>query len=166
MRIFLGCILAFLCSLSQASDRLLQGYILRDNQSIVSPDGKYSLIMQSDGSLVMYRSIDGSVRYRMKKYGAYAIMQTDGNFVEYNSNNAAIWATNTGGKCGSCWLQINNDGDLLVGYFSPTGNFGMVVWSIGPDYDYPALDAVRYPLVNDAPPTTPPVPTPNRPPIP
>jgi hypothetical protein len=88
--------------------------------------GKYKLIMQTDGSLVMYRS-DGSVRFRMAKYGWIATMQPDGNFIEYSGGMSPIWSTNTAGNPGSS-LAIQDDGNLVV--YTPTG---VPVWNIGGD---------------------------------
>jgi len=143
----------------------MPGEILRDDQYINSNNGKYTLIMQRDGSLVMYRAIDGSVRYRMEKYGSYAIMQLDGNFVEYNSNGAAIWHTSTYGRCPDCWLKISDEGDLRVEYVSSNGSYGFSPWGIGNDLDYPAGDAQRYPMESALPAGPPPSTLPN-PPIP
>lgn len=50
--------------------------------------------MQSDGTLVMDRS-DGSVRYAMAGGGNIAVMQNDGNFVEYDSAWRPLWRTGT-----------------------------------------------------------------------
>jgi hypothetical protein len=170
MRFSIAYILLVIPILSVASpyiDRLLPGERIQNNQQIISPNGKYKLVMQTDGSLVLYRSVDGSVRYRMEKYGSYAIMQSDGNFVEYNSNNAPLWASNTGGKCDSCWVQMMDNGDLQVKWENTSGSYGYVAWAIGPDLDYPPIDAVEYPMVNDTPAgLAPPLPTPAHPPLP
>jgi hypothetical protein len=46
-------------------------------------------------------------------YGSYrAAMQTDGNFVVYNSNSA-VWASNTGGNAGG-YLRLQSDGNLVI----------------------------------------------------
>lgn len=116
-----------------SKDRLLQGESLSNDQYISSPNGKYRLIMQTDGSLVMYRS-DGSVRYRMEKYGTFAIMQHDNNFVEYRGTTA-LWNTGTSNvSCPyACYLQIHDNGDLGIEWMSPSGNMGGGWWGIGPD---------------------------------
>lgn len=119
-----------------AKDRLNAGETLSNNAFLLSPNGNYSLAMQSDGSLVMYRA-DGSKLYGMAKHGSYASMQYDGNFVEYSGTNA-IWSTQTGGRC-PCpsyhYLRIWDTGDLTIDY----GDFPMVaelmgrIWALGPD---------------------------------
>lgn len=131
-----------------ASDRLLPNQSISNNGLITSPNGKYSLIMQSDGSLVMYRA-DGSVRYRMAKYGKIAIMQTDCNFVEYSSatpdTSSAIWSSGTYNQCPALGsLVIHDDGDLSIDWANP--EFGMAgsVWGIGADPT--PVASVQYPM--------------------
>lgn len=72
----------------------------------------------------------------MAKLGSFAVMQGDGNFVEYNSSNAPLWNTGTGGRC-PCpnphYLRIFDDGNLAIIYgVVPQIDVG-VIWSIGPD---------------------------------
>lgn len=140
------CILAFiLASPSFAQDRLHPGETLENDRFIQSPNGKYKLIMQADGSLVMYRS-DGTIRYSMEKRGYHAVMQEDGNFVQYKfAYRDPLWSTGTGGRC-PCpnphYLRIWDDGDLTVTY----GMLGQVqygtLWSLGPDPKPPATGPV------------------------
>lgn len=100
-------------SVALCSNQLPSGGILQRGQYIQSPEKKYSLHMQFDGSLLMYRQ-DGTIRYRMAKYGYIAYMQADGNFVEYSMFNQALWHTVTGGQWGGNFLQIQDDGNLVV----------------------------------------------------
>jgi hypothetical protein len=107
-----------------AGNSLSGGMRLERGQSLPSTQGKYSLAMQTDGNLVMYRN-DGTVRYRMGSNGLFAVMQTDGNFVEYNGMMAAVWNTGTWNNPGSI-LAIQDDGNLVV--YSPSGT---PLWNIG-----------------------------------
>ncbi|GEM_PF-5122051 len=109
---------------------------LHHGQSIVSSNGQYRLTMQSDGNLVMYDG-NGRVRYHFAGSGAVAIMQTDGNFVEYTLFGTPVWNTQTWGNPGSS-LHIQNDGNLVV--YNP---HGMPLWHIGavPRPDDPQLPA-------------------------
>jgi hypothetical protein len=66
----------------------------------------------------------------MKKYGWIAVMQPDGNFVEYNGAMAPLWSTNTFGNPNST-IAIQDDGNLVV--YSPTKG---AIWSIGTDANY------------------------------
>ncbi|RJG08421.1 hypothetical protein [Massilia cavernae] len=80
--------------------------------------------MQTDGSLVMYRQ-DGTKRYGMAKNGNIAIMQGDGNFVQYSNSWHPLWNTETGGNP-NAYLHIQDDGNLVV--YGPTG---IPLWNIG-----------------------------------
>ena len=45
--------------------------------------------------------------------GDFLIMQTDGNFVQYNSAGTALWASNTANKSGAT-LSLQSDGNLVI----------------------------------------------------
>jgi hypothetical protein len=55
----------------------------------------------------------------------YALMQSDGNFVLYDSNPTARWATNTSGYTNGPFIQMQNDGNLVVYY-----NTNVALWAI------------------------------------
>jgi hypothetical protein len=96
---------------------------LGPNDSIWSCDGRFQLVMQGDGNLVLYQGgiaggtaiwatgTDGKAGYGMW-------MQNDGNFVLY-SETQALWASNTDGTPGS-YLRIQDDGNLVV--YAAAGN--------------------------------------------
>ncbi len=96
---------------------------LAHGQSVVSCDGRFTLVMQTDGNLVLYQGAsalwntdtDGSA-------GQYATMQTDGNFVLYDPTRA-LWASGTSGNPGA-WLALQTDGNLIV-YTSA----GVALWT-------------------------------------
>lgn len=141
-------------SIAHAGDTLYAGQELRNGSLISSPNGRYSLIMQTDGSLVMYRN-DGSIRYAMEKHGTHAVMQTDGNFVEYQ-NSTALWSTGTYNCCFGypVWLTITDNGNLQINWGSSGTSWSMggTAWEIGRD-PIPAPVAV-YPLQALQPPGT------------
>ncbi len=144
---------------SMAKDRLLANETLSNNAYLSSPNNLYKFIMQQDGSLVLYRH-DGSIRYRMAKYGTHAIMQSDGNFVEYQGTTP-LWATNT--MCPCPWpfyLRLHDNGDLAIEWISPTGDMGGGVWGIGPD---PEPTASKKGVRDLTPPGSPPTSLPNYP---
>ncbi|MBA5640327.1 hypothetical protein H3H37_25020 [Duganella sp. LX20W] len=119
-------------SICCAKDVLRANEILQNDAFIISPNGIYFLAMQSDGSLVMYRN-DGSIRYSMAKHGTVAIMQGDGNFVEY-AGTTPLWNSNTANCCPyPAYLQIYDNGDLAINWSNSTGSFSGSVWGIGPD---------------------------------
>jgi hypothetical protein len=110
------------------SDRLLPGQQLNQNQYLRSSDGRYAVLLQGDGNLVLYgpgyhvlwqsgtggngdrliMQTDGNlVLYAIttavwwKGTGTantYVVLQNDGNFVEYNSGNFPVWYSATGGQ--------------------------------------------------------------------
>ena len=97
-------------------DRLLPGQGLQPNGSIKSADGRFTLILQTDGNLVLY----GPAHQPMWASGTQghssvwsAIMQSDGNLVVYDAHSKPLWASGTNGKPGAS-LVAQNDGNLVV----------------------------------------------------
>jgi len=122
-------VMAAIPAAALGGDYLYGGTQLNIGQSIRSAQGKYSLVMQADGNLVMYRN-DGTVRYRLGSTGWFAAMQTDGNFVEYSGMMAPVFNTETSGHPGAL-LHIQDDGNLVVysKTFAP-------LWNIGAEPDW------------------------------
>jgi hypothetical protein len=110
---------------AQADSSVLSpGQTLPAGGKLLSPDGHYQLIMQTDGNLVDYswpRALWAS--NTADKSGADLEMQTDGNLVIYAPGHIAVWASNTAGKNGSV-LFGQNDGNFVL--YAP-GN--VAVWS-------------------------------------
>jgi hypothetical protein len=82
------------------ADRLLVSQQLNANDRLVSPNGKASLVMQTDGNLVLYRNDTGRAlwstnTWNMPTTPTHVILQTDGNFVLYDAAGTAYWASNT-----------------------------------------------------------------------
>lgn len=80
-------------------DRMLAGQVLRPGESIVSSSSAWSLLMRTDGNLVL-NSSKGVRQWATFTSGAgnVATMQTDGNFVVRNSRGVTQWATQTSGS--------------------------------------------------------------------
>jgi hypothetical protein len=100
-------------SAQASSDRLSTNQTLGVNQSIVSTNGEYELIMQGDGNLVEY--FQGRALWASSTQGhpgAYAIMQGDGNLVVYRPGGAAVWASGTHGP--GVWAVMQGDGNFVV----------------------------------------------------
>jgi len=105
---------------AQSSDRLNVGQKLLIGQELKSPNGRFSLRMQHDENLVLY---DTGVAGTMSRFlwasntagtGAnYAIMQPDGNFVLYTSENRPVWASDTYAS-GGLVIILQNDANLVV----------------------------------------------------
>lgn len=108
------------------SDRLTLGTTLNPNGMIVSQNGRYSVVQQTDGNLV---ALDGTaVMWSSGSYGcpgSWTIMQGDGNLVTYfpSANNKVVWASGTNGK-GAAYAIIQNDGNFVI--YSTSG---AVLWA-------------------------------------
>lgn len=122
----------FVCSLMFLSVHIFAGVLpsntnLLAGQSIFSNNGKYRLVMQTDGNVVFYRTTDNAVRFATYKYGSYLAMQSDGNLVQYSGSNQPLWYTSTNGNPGA-YLNVQDDGNLVV---YNTAN--VAKWNIGAD---------------------------------
>lgn len=102
-----------------ATNTLYANQVLEYNQSITSSNGKYMLVQQSDGNLVLYRgaTVASNALWASYKVGARTYMQQDGNFVQYNAANVAVWSSGTGAHPASSNYRVtlNDDGSLVVG---------------------------------------------------
>ena len=83
-------------------------------QSLASGDGRYKLIMQGDGNLVLYSPNRAlwSTGTHGRTPGLFA-MQGDGNLVLYGLDNKPYWASwtqNTGANA----LYMQGDGNLVL----------------------------------------------------
>lgn len=93
-------------------------------QAIFSNGFTSTLIMQTDGNLVLRLSNGVTWGSGTRLRGYRAVLQTDGNFVVYPKSGAGIWATNTKNPDGT-ELAIQSDGNL-VAYDELTGK---VLWA-------------------------------------
>ena len=103
-------------------------------QSIWSADGRFQLIMQTDGNLVLYGP-DGYMWQSATQGGPdrRMVMQGDGNLVVYNGANQALWHTNTDGNPGA-YLSLQNDGNLVI--YSSSNQF---LWHTNTPYAAPSF---------------------------
>jgi hypothetical protein len=93
----------------QPGQQLAQGGLIR------SSDGRFILVLQTDGNLVLYYynvALWNSGTYGNSSINR-AVMQADGNFVLYDASNVQRWSTATGGYPGS-YLVLQDDGNLVV----------------------------------------------------
>lgn len=89
---------------------------LRVNETVTSCNGRYTLIMQDDGNVVLYDLETGSAVWHSQTYGTageVVVMQTDGNFVLYDGAGKALWHTGTNGYDGAM-LRVEEDGNVIV----------------------------------------------------
>lgn len=106
-------------------DKLMPGEKLLPGQNLISSNGKFALVMQRDGNLVLYRTGSTTALWTSGTYGKnvrWAVLQEDGNFVMYEENKA-IWSTGTYGKKVSC-LIVQTDGNVVVYDIG-----GLALWS-------------------------------------
>jgi hypothetical protein len=101
-----------------AATILSSGQTMNPGDYLVSPNGTYQLIFQTDGNLVLYQGSAGSYTNAVwststqGKGATTVVMQTDGNCVLY-VGTAAAWATNTAGNPGA-YLAVQDSGILTV----------------------------------------------------
>lgn len=88
--------------------------VLGSGQSITSTNGRYRLVYQGDGNLVLY---DGNKPLWSSKTSGNSVgvcvMQGDGNFVMYNAEGQPVWSSNTWNNPGSK-LVVQNDGNMVI----------------------------------------------------
>jgi YVTN family beta-propeller protein len=97
------------------SDRVVRGESLAIGQYRTSRDGRFRLIMQSDGNLVLYAAT-GEALWHTHTNGSgatYAVLQHDGNFVLYTPAGVAKWHTQTWNT--TCdRLVVQNDSNVVL----------------------------------------------------
>jgi serine/threonine protein kinase len=112
------------------------GGFLQPGHSIASANGRFSLNMQTDGNLVEYSEPGRIVQWETEtsgNFGAYVVMQVDGNLVVYPHGRSAaapgqptpaLWDAGTGGHPAS-YAALSDTGELEV-RASPSGK---ILWT-------------------------------------
>lgn len=92
-----------------------------------SPDGRFRLVMQADGNLVLYAPGPAALWHTRTagRPGATAVLQADGNLVLRSRAGAVLWHTRTWGHPGAR-LAVQDDGNLVL-----RAATGRVVWAAG-----------------------------------
>jgi len=88
--------------------------VLVADQSLGSCDGRFDLVMQSDGNLVLY--LAGWPLWDAGTHGhpgAWMALQDDGNLVVYSSGDVPLWSTETHGHPGA-HLAVQDDGNMVI----------------------------------------------------
>ncbi|HEY6459836.1 MAG TPA: hypothetical protein VIY73_06780, partial [Polyangiaceae bacterium] len=104
---------------------LYPGMQLTTGQQLDSCDGRFDLVLQGDGNLVLYES--GTPLWSSNTAGtaaSVATMQDDGNFVLYESGGVALWSSGTGGTGCGTYVTVQNDGNLVA-----YGTGGTPLWA-------------------------------------
>jgi hypothetical protein len=92
---------------------------LKAGESFTSCSGEFSLDMQTDGNLVLYRSESKGQVSRWSSGtagtdGYVAIMQGDGNFVVYGRHSNPLWSSVTEGHANVSEVAVQDDGNLVI----------------------------------------------------
>ncbi len=95
---------------------LVSGQALQPGQSLQSDNKLHTLILQSDGNVVLYNQHSQAIW--ATNTGSLIqprdfIMQTDGNLVLYDTSGSPKWASNTWNNPGA-FLNVQDDGNLVV----------------------------------------------------
>lgn len=106
------------------SNTLTAGQSIKTGESIISTNKKFSLRMQQDGNLVLYKTENGkdtaiwnsktNVPDGSTKKATIAKMQEDGNFVLYDEDRNNYWNSGTNGHNKQPFIKIQNDGNLVI----------------------------------------------------
>ncbi|HEX9001315.1 MAG TPA: hypothetical protein VGB07_15525 [Blastocatellia bacterium] len=96
-------------------NRLSVGEQLGVGQSLKSNNGAYTLVLQTDGNLVLYKT-GGSHTWAAfpKPGGTKLILQGDGNLVLYASDNRVMWSSGSNVCKGASFLVLQDDGNLVI----------------------------------------------------
>ena len=108
---------------SPASSSLSAGQRLTAGQSLVSSNGQFSLVMQSDGNLVEYSGGTTALwsTGTNGNPGAYLVLQGDANAVVYSASNTALWHQGGGQPISTGYfLQIQSDANVVI--YTPGGS--------------------------------------------
>jgi len=117
--------------------------IIHPDSGVYSPSGRVVLWYQGSGMVSLFVN-DESVWHTQgapNADGGLAIMQTDGNFVAYDSSRAPYWDSGTWGHDGA-YLAVQDDGYIVI--YSPEGT---PLWSAPEPPPSPPLDP---PAVGDS----------------
>jgi hypothetical protein len=85
------------------------------DQGKSSCDGRFTLVQQGDGNLVLYQA-GGKALWSTGTAGTdgrVTVMQGDGNLVVYTPAGKYLWASNTAGHPGAT-LAIQDDGNVVI----------------------------------------------------
>ena len=106
-----------------SSKLLFAGQSLYVGQMLVSQNGNFQLVVQTDGDLVLYQVSPHIAVWSSQTVGqrSYELsMQTDGNVVLYDDATPphALWSSQTSGYRGAypfgAYLLLQDDGNLVV----------------------------------------------------
>lgn len=110
------------------TDRLNTNEQLNSGERLVSSDGRYAMVMQGDGNLVIYGPSGPTWSSNtVGSGGTKVIMQGDGNLVIYTASGTPVFATGTRGS--NAALVMQNDSNLVI--YASSG----AVWASNNSYE-------------------------------
>lgn len=120
------------------SSRLVAGWSMSSGERLLSPQGRFVLIMQSDGNLVLYNAQFAPV-WSSRTYGqpgSSAALLAGGGLVVLSPAGRTIWQAlpaNTAAQ----YLDVQDDGNLVAYTSAPTATWS-AQYGTGRLLDYPA----------------------------
>ncbi len=97
------------------TDVMWAGDVLHPDDVVRSRDGRFELVYQLDGNLVLYHH--GAPLWASNTHGTApgaVFMQHDGNFVMYDANNVPIWSSVGSHGHPGAWLIVQDDGNVVI----------------------------------------------------
>ena len=95
---------------------LRSGARLVAGEALTSLNGRFRLLYQPDGNLVLYDDTDGTAAWNTGTAAGgagQAILQSDGNFVVYDAQGNPAFFTGTGGNP-NARLVLQDDGNIVI----------------------------------------------------
>ncbi|SMG36970.1 choice-of-anchor D domain-containing protein [Paraburkholderia susongensis] len=118
-----------------ASSTALSGNYAANSTPVYSANQQYSLIMQSDCNLVIYKGADvlsnavWATDTNGKGSSCYLGVQSDGNLIVYGSGGVIEWQASTGGHSAQpTFIELDNSGILHMYLGTPSAP-GALLWS-------------------------------------
>ncbi len=136
-------------ALEGGQDRLEPGDRLLPGDSLTSASGRYWLVYQGDGNLVLYDVATGVALWWTGTVGelpGQAVMQGDGNFVVYNADGAPVWWSATEGYEGAR-LFVQDDANVVM----YAAGDAAVWWSAGSLQDVTVVTGQVFDAITGAP---------------
>jgi hypothetical protein len=100
--------------------------VFRSGEGLLSCDGRFTLLQQDDGNLVLYLNGGGALWHAGThgNAGASTVMQDDGNLVVYSIYGQPLWYSGTAGHATAA-LAVQDDGNLVI------YDWGVALWQSG-----------------------------------
>lgn len=104
-------------------DRIEMNQVVYPGQDRWSSNGQYQLAFQDDSNLVLYKKHDDGNMEPIWSTNTYSdqgstnhsvLLQQDGNFVVYNADGQALWASESGYDARSPYIVVQDDGNVVL----------------------------------------------------